>query len=85
MDFDYHFVKDHVATRILTVSFVSSKCHIVDILTKPLSLARFSLLHSCLTILSVPLESQGNIRSCVSASKDNISQEPSSGKSQQIE
>lgn len=43
VDLDYHFVQDHVATKALNVAFVSSRDQLVDILTKPLSTAWFTL------------------------------------------
>ncbi|XP_040988925.1 uncharacterized protein LOC121236540 [Juglans microcarpa x Juglans regia] len=78
VDLDYHFVCDCVANKTLTVSFVPSKEQIADIFTKPLSLARFALLRSSLTILSVPLETQGNIRAHGPALEDTTSQATSS-------
>lgn len=51
LDLDYHFVKDRVAAKTLHVAFVSSTDQLADILTKPLSTTRFSLLWSSLNII----------------------------------
>ncbi|KAF5447193.1 hypothetical protein F2P56_032762, partial [Juglans regia] len=61
VDLDYHFVRDRVAAKTLAVKFLQSKDQLADILTKPLSSSRFSLLRSSLTILDVPLASRGDI------------------------
>lgn len=59
LDLDYHFICDRVTAKALKVSFVSNKDQLADILTKSLSIARFTLLRSSLTICSVQLHSRG--------------------------
>lgn len=41
VELDYHFVHERVAAKSLQVSFISSKDQIANIMTKPLSSARF--------------------------------------------
>ncbi|KAF5450915.1 hypothetical protein F2P56_031227 [Juglans regia] len=53
---------DRVAAKTLTVSFLSSKDQLADILTKPLSTARFQFLRSRLTLHLVPLEARGAVK-----------------------
>jgi hypothetical protein len=43
---DYHFVQDMVAEKTLDVRFISGQEQLADILTKPLTAARFILLKS---------------------------------------
>ncbi|KAF5470759.1 hypothetical protein F2P56_011250 [Juglans regia] len=61
VELDFYFVRDRVATKTLTVSFVPGKDQVADILTKPLSTVRFNLLRSCLTISPVPVGARGAI------------------------
>jgi transposase InsO family protein len=58
---DCHFVRDKVASRELTVQFLSSKDQIADIFTKPLVAARFTLLRSKLNVRSLPLNLRGRV------------------------
>ncbi|KAF5475573.1 hypothetical protein F2P56_007367 [Juglans regia] len=62
VELDYHFVRDRVAAKTLTVSFLSSKDQLADILTKPLSTARFQFLRSSLTLHPVPLEAREAVK-----------------------
>ncbi|XP_057948250.1 uncharacterized protein LOC131143911 [Malania oleifera] len=55
---------------VLKVSFVSSKDHLADIFTKPLSTAHFHLLKSNLALSPVPLGSQGDIKATVIVDED---------------
>jgi len=56
---DIHFVRDYIANGVLDVRFVSTKDQLADILTKPLSLLRFSILKNKLTVLSSSLRLRG--------------------------
>ena len=58
VEIDIHFVWD-VANGVLDVRFVSTKDQLVDILTKPLSSLRFSMLKNKLSVLSNPLRLWG--------------------------
>jgi hypothetical protein len=59
----YHFVRDRVAQKSLTVKFLSSKDQLADILTKPLVSTRFAHLRSNLNVCSQPLRLRGTITS----------------------
>ena len=59
---DIHFVRDYVANGVLDVRFVSTKDHLADILTKPLSSLRFSMLKNKLSVLSNPLRLREGVR-----------------------
>ena len=60
VEIDIHFVRDYVANGVLDVRFVSTKDP--DILTKPLSSLRFSILKNKLSVLSNPLRLRGSVR-----------------------
>jgi len=55
VEIDIHFVWDYIANGALDVRFVSTKDQLADILTKPLSPLRFSMLKNKLSVLSNPL------------------------------
>jgi len=59
VEIDIHFVRDYVAIRVLDVRFVSTKHQLTDILAKPLSILRFSILKNKLSVLSNPLRLRG--------------------------
>ena len=59
VEIDIHFVWDYVANGVLDVRFVSTKDQLADILNKPLSSLRFSMLKNKLSILSNPLRLRG--------------------------
>lgn len=52
IEIDFHFVRDQVSRQLLQVKFISTKDQIADILTKPLSTQRFTLLCSKLNLFS---------------------------------
>lgn len=52
IEIDFHFVRDQVSRQLLQVKFISIKDQIADILTKPLSTQRFTLLCSKLNLCS---------------------------------
>jgi len=63
IEINIHFVRDYIANGVLDVQFVSTKDQLADILTKPLSLLRFSMLKNKLSVLSNPLCLRGG-RGC---------------------
>jgi hypothetical protein len=65
VEIDFHFVRDMVAKKLLSIKFISSKDQLADIFTKPLSSSRFGVLRSKLNVLSVPLRLKGRIRDLV--------------------
>jgi len=50
MEIDFHFVRDKVRAKTLSVRYVSSHDQVADALTKPLSKVRFLDLKSKLTV-----------------------------------
>lgn len=62
IELDYHFVRDRVAAKTLNVSFVASHDQLANILTKPMTSARFALLQSSFYILPKKLASRGDDR-----------------------
>jgi hypothetical protein len=61
VEIDFHFVRDMVATKSLLIKFLSNKDQLADILTKPLSSSRFSLLRSKLNITTIPFRLRGRV------------------------
>ena len=62
VEIDIHFVRDYVANGVMNVWFVSTKDQLAEILTKPLSSLRFSMLKNKLSVLSNPLRLRGDVR-----------------------
>jgi len=62
VEIDIHFVRHYVTNGVLHVWFVSIKDQLVDILTKPLSSLRFSMLKNKLSVLSNLLHLGGCVR-----------------------
>jgi hypothetical protein len=62
IEIDFHLVRDMVAAKQLNVRFISSIDQLVDVLTKPISSSRFTLLRAKLNILSVPLGLRGPVK-----------------------
>lgn len=52
VEIDFHFVREKVAAKRLSVQFISTDDQIVDIFTKPLSSQRFKGLRSKLNVLT---------------------------------
>jgi hypothetical protein len=51
IEIDFHFVRDEVATKTLTVCFLSSKDNLANIFTKPTASSHFSLMRTKLNIV----------------------------------
>uniref|UniRef100_A0A2N9E6L3 Integrase catalytic domain-containing protein n=1 Tax=Fagus sylvatica TaxID=28930 RepID=A0A2N9E6L3_FAGSY len=62
VEIDFHFVRDMVATKTLNVHFVSTHDQLADLLTKPISSSRFSLLRSKLNVFPIPFSLRGRIK-----------------------
>jgi hypothetical protein len=65
IEIDFHFVRDRVASKELTVRFILSKDQKADLLTKPLSHARFATLRDNLNVHILPLRLRGSIEDSV--------------------
>jgi hypothetical protein len=62
IEIDYHFVRNRVAQKSLTVKFIPSKDQLADVLTKPLVSARFAHLCANLNVCPKPLGLRGSIK-----------------------
>jgi len=58
-EIDIYFVQDYVANGVLNVRLVSTKDQLADVLTKPLSSLRFSMLKNKLSVFSSSLRLWG--------------------------
>jgi hypothetical protein len=59
VEIDFHFVRDHVAAKILQILFISSKEQIADVLTKPIVFTQFQWFCSKLNVHSSSLTLMG--------------------------
>uniref|UniRef100_A0A2N9F635 Reverse transcriptase Ty1/copia-type domain-containing protein n=1 Tax=Fagus sylvatica TaxID=28930 RepID=A0A2N9F635_FAGSY len=62
VEIDFHFVRDMVAKKSLTVRFISSHDQLADLLTKPISSSRFAFLWTKLNVLSITLSLRGRVK-----------------------
>jgi hypothetical protein len=51
-----------VAKKTIRIQFISSKDQLADVLTKPLSSARFAFLRTNINVLLIPLRLQGRVK-----------------------
>uniref|UniRef100_A0A2N9F0L7 Reverse transcriptase Ty1/copia-type domain-containing protein n=1 Tax=Fagus sylvatica TaxID=28930 RepID=A0A2N9F0L7_FAGSY len=61
VEIDFHFVRDMVANKSISVRFLCSKDQLADLLTKPISSSRFPLLRTKLNVLPIPLGLRGRV------------------------
>jgi hypothetical protein len=61
IEIDSHFVRDKVASKTLTVRFISSKDNLADIFTKPTVPSYFSLIRTKLNVVSPMSRLQGHM------------------------
>jgi hypothetical protein len=62
VEIDFHFVRDMVAAKTIDVRFISTHDQLADLLTKPISSSRFSLLRSKLNVLPIPFSLRGRVK-----------------------
>jgi hypothetical protein len=62
IEVDYHYVREKVLNKYITVSFISIADQIVDIFTKGLSSARFLFSKSKLKVISFPFSLRGHVK-----------------------
>jgi hypothetical protein len=62
VEIDFHFVRDMVAKKSITVRFISSHDQLADLLTKPISSSRFAFLRTKLNVLSSALSLRGSVK-----------------------
>ncbi|KAJ3686759.1 hypothetical protein LUZ61_015923 [Rhynchospora tenuis] len=61
VEIDFHFVREKVAAKTLLVRYLCSADQLADIMTKPLSTARFQFLRHKLNVTPVPLACGGGV------------------------
>jgi hypothetical protein len=62
IEVDYHYVREKVLNKDITVSFISIVDQIVDIFTKGLSSTRFLFSKSKLKVISFPFSLRGHVK-----------------------
>ena len=62
VEIDFHFVRDMVAKKSLTVHFISSHDQLADLLTKPISSSRFAFLRTKFNVLSTMMSLRGRVK-----------------------
>jgi len=62
MELDFHFVRDKVASKQLTIKFISSKDQLANTFTKTLSASRLALLGDNLNVASLSLSLRRRIK-----------------------
>lgn len=62
IEVDYHFVREKVLNKDISLAFISTADQIADIFTKGLSTARFQFLQSKLTVTPSLVSLRGNVK-----------------------
>jgi len=62
IEVDYHFVREKVLNKDISISFISTADQIADIFTKGLSTAQFLFLQSKLTVTPSPVSLRGDVK-----------------------
>ena len=75
IEIDFHFVRDLVSQQKLIVRFLSTCDQLADLLTKPLSTARFNFLCSNLQVCDLPSRLRGRVNDIIQSPEDNIDTE----------
>uniref|UniRef100_A0A2N9I1U4 Reverse transcriptase Ty1/copia-type domain-containing protein n=1 Tax=Fagus sylvatica TaxID=28930 RepID=A0A2N9I1U4_FAGSY len=61
IEIDFHFVRDLVSSKTVSVQFISSKDQVADTFTKPLPITQFISLHANLNVCDLRLRLRGRI------------------------
>lgn len=61
IEIDYHFIREKVVNRDISIKFISTHDQIADIFTKGLSSVRFGSLRNKLMICSAPIRLRGDV------------------------
>ena len=61
IELDFHYVRDQVQSKQLTVQFISTKDQLADPLTKPISPQRFPTAAANLNVRSLPFRLRGRV------------------------
>jgi hypothetical protein len=75
IEIDFHFVKDLVSIKKLTVNFLSNHDQLADLLTKPLSPARFNFMCSNLNVRNLLFRLRGRVEDIIKSTEDNTDTE----------
>uniref|UniRef100_A0A2N9EVL6 Integrase catalytic domain-containing protein n=1 Tax=Fagus sylvatica TaxID=28930 RepID=A0A2N9EVL6_FAGSY len=62
IEVDYHFIREKVANKDMTIRFISTGDQIADIFTKGLSTTRFSFLRAKLLVIPCPISLRGAVK-----------------------
>ena len=85
IEVDWHFIRERVASKHLSLAYIPTSDQVADIFTKPLTSARFHYLKDKLLVLPRPICLQGNDKSVSSrAHSREQHSSPSSQQQQQI-
>jgi hypothetical protein len=72
IELDFHFVRENVADGAILVRFICSQDQLADALTKPLSVTRFNMLRTKLTVTGSTLRLRERVNS---NTEDNVKEE----------
>ena len=61
IEIDFHFVRDLISSKTVSMQFISSKDQVADTFTKPLPTTQFNSLRANLNVRDLPLRLRGRI------------------------
>jgi hypothetical protein len=62
IEVDYHFVREKVLNKDISIRFISTADQVADVFTKGLSTSRFLFLQSKLTVVPPPISLRGDVK-----------------------
>lgn len=68
IELDVHYVRDKILNKELEIRYILTDEQVADILTKPLSLPKFSYFRSKLNVIGIPLSLRGDVKKSHSCS-----------------